>query len=197
MTRKNPYFLSGGVYGLISIVIGLVGVLVSYLTTPNYAMFKNMISELGVGPYGLFFNLGLIFSGLLAIPCYLQLANRIYGDNSNSVKKKMGNTCAIISCIAYSLVGVFPAIKSDIVMLYIHGTMAAISLASGVGYLILYNKMMYETNSFPQVYAYLGFILAILYFACLFTWSPVVEWIVFFALTIWILLISIHMLRVK
>ncbi len=197
MTQKNPYFLSGGVYGFISIVVGLVGVLISYFTAPNYEMFQNMISELGVGPYGTYFNLGLIFSGILAIPCYSQLANRICGENYTGVKKKLGNMCAIISCIAYAFVGVFPAIKSDIVLLYIHGTVAAISLVSGVGYLTLYSVIIRETKTSPQALAYLGFILAIIYLACLFTWSPVVEWIAFFGLVAWILLISIYMLRAK
>ena len=61
--------IPGGVFGIISVVIVLSGDIISIVLFPGgYSFFENMISELGGGPYGIFFNLGLVISGIVSIP---------------------------------------------------------------------------------------------------------------------------------
>ena len=72
-TEKLLNFMPGGVYGILSMVIGIIGDILAILYYPGYNMIDNMVSDLSRGIGSIFFNFGLIFSGLVAIPFYLHL----------------------------------------------------------------------------------------------------------------------------
>ena len=65
--------ISGGVFGILSMIIRVLCDFLAFLCIPGYDIFENMVSELGVGKGGIFFNLGLIISGIICIPFYIAL----------------------------------------------------------------------------------------------------------------------------
>ena len=66
--------IPGGVFGLLTCAIVLSGDIISIILFPGgYNFFENMISELGRGPSGIFFNLGLIILGILSFTYYISL----------------------------------------------------------------------------------------------------------------------------
>ena len=57
---------SGGFFGIISVLIRLMGDFIAILLTPSYDMINDLISDLGVGgPGAIVFSLGLIISGIV------------------------------------------------------------------------------------------------------------------------------------
>ena len=68
-------FIFGGILGISAIIIRIIGDGMAIILFPDYSFFKNMISDLGVGPGSFFFNFGLIISGLVLVPFFLILAD--------------------------------------------------------------------------------------------------------------------------
>ena len=65
--------ISGGVYAIISMTIGVSLILISMFLYPGYDMRTHYVSSLGTGPGGIIFCLGLIFAGFIAIYAYVEL----------------------------------------------------------------------------------------------------------------------------
>ncbi|MHA1488504.1 MAG: DUF998 domain-containing protein [Promethearchaeota archaeon] len=152
---KTLQWAPGGVYGLISVIIGICCNLIALLLFPGYNITINMISELGVGPGGLFFNLGFIISGLMAIPFYISLGRTLDGEGVNKNLLKSAKVSSIISCVTFSLIGIFPAIPENEIILIMHGIIALISLTCGAIYLILFSILMLKNKNFSKLQAYL------------------------------------------
>ena len=189
--------IPGGVFGLLSVVFIVLGELIAFLLFPGYSIFKNMVSELGAGPGGIFFNLSVIISGIIIIPYYIHLAKSFSGENIKENLRIFAILVAVISCITYSLLGVFPSIKDNIIIYITHGTLAAISIASGFGYLVLYSILMVKAQNYSKSQACHGFFVAGLYISFLLTWIPLVEWIMNLAILSWITANSIYLLYDK
>ncbi len=187
----------GGIFGLLSVVFIVLGELIAFLLFPGYSIFKNMISELGAGPGGIFFNLSVIISGIIIIPYYIHLGKSFSGENIKENLRKFAILVAVISCITYSFLGVFPSIESEAIIYITHGILAAISISSGLGYLILYSILMLKAQNFSKIQAYHGFIVAGFYTFFLLTWIPMVEWVLNIAILSWITANSIYMLYHK
>lgn len=187
----------GGIFGLLSVVFIVLGELIAFLLFPGYSIFKNMISELGAGPGGIFFNLSVIISGIIIIPYYIHLGKSFSGENIKENLRKFAILVAVISCITYSFLGVFPSIESEAIIYITHGILAAISISSGLGYLILYSILMLKAQNFSKIQAYHGFIVAGFYTFFLLTWIPIVEWVLNIAILSWITANSIYMLYHK
>ena len=186
--------IPGGIFGLLSVVSIILGELLAFLLFPGYNIFDNMISDLGVGKGGVFFNLGLLISGILIIPYYVHLAKSFQGENINENLRKYALLAAVISCITYALLGVFPAIEENIIIFYTHGILATISIACGLGYLLLYSILMYKAQNYSKVQAYHGFLVAAIYATFLMFWIPVVEWVLNLAILTWIIANSVYIL---
>ncbi|MFX1340942.1 MAG: DUF998 domain-containing protein [Promethearchaeota archaeon] len=186
--------IPGGIFGLLSVAIIVLGELIAFLLFPGYSFFKNMVSELGAGPGAIFFNLSVLISGIIIIPYYLQLAKCFSGEKVKEHLRKFAFLVAIISCITYSLLGVFPSVKSDTIIYLTHGILAAVSIASGLGYLLLYSILMLRAQNFSKYQAYHGFIVAILYATFLLIWIPIVEWVMNLAILSWITTNSLYIL---
>ena len=90
--------IPGGVFGLLSCVIVLSGDILSIILFPGgYNFFENMISELGRGPSGIFFNLGLIISGIVGIPFYIALYRVFDKETVNPIVRKIALIFSLIS----------------------------------------------------------------------------------------------------
>ncbi|MBD3337800.1 MAG: DUF998 domain-containing protein [Candidatus Lokiarchaeota archaeon] len=187
--------LSGGFFGLISVIIGLTGDFLAYLHIPGYNMFDDMVSELGVGPGGVFFNLGLIISGITAIPFYVALGRVFKEGNFNENVRKGAVGVALVSTITFSFIGVFPSDETNYPVFLAHGTFALISWLSGMGYMILFGYLMFKDERFSRYHASINFMIAGIFVIFLLTWLPLWEWILTFAITLWIILNSCFILH--
>lgn len=202
-TSKNSFdklndIVPGGIFGIISVSVILIGDMISIILFPGgYSFFENMISELGRGPYGIIFNLGLILSGIISIPYYISLYRSFDEENINTLLRKSAITFAGISIISYILVGVFPSIEENYVIFVIHGIFAFIAFLSGIFYLITFSILMLIDSKWSKLRSYHGFIAAGTYLLILFTWIPITEWIATFAIMSWIIANSLFMLYHK
>jgi hypothetical membrane protein len=193
VSKKLLNDLSGGIFGLISVILIILGEILAFLLFPGYTIFENMVSDLGAGPGGIFFNLSVFISGIIIIPYYVNLAKSFSGEIKENLRK-FAISVAIISCITYSLLGIFPSIKENTIIFIIHGTLAAISIAAGLGYLILYSFLIFKAHNFSKIQAFHGLIISVFYSTFLFTWNPLIEWIMNIGILTWITANSIYMI---
>jgi len=167
--------LPGGVYGLLSVAVAIFLSVLALLLNPHYIPFKGMVSELGVGPGGIFFNLGLIFSGIIAIPFFISFGRTLNCEGVNDEKlRKSAITFSIISCISMSLIGCFPAVQEDGIMLYIHGICTSICWFSGFIFITLFSILFLRLKEFSKLHAFSGFLVAGVFALVLYTW-----WVIF------------------
>jgi len=191
--------INGGVFGIISVSIILLGDFLAILFNPDYVVFKDMVSKLGAGPApgGFIYNLSVVISGIIVIPFYIHLSRIVIEDNTNETLRKFAIISSMISCITYSLLGVFPSFENIYIIFYIHGFLAFISISSGVCYLISFNILIKRSNNFKKIQSYFGFFIAGLYMLFIITWLPNIEWIMSFGIVSWIIIISVSILKNK
>lgn len=206
-TNKCLDHIPGFIFGLIAIIIGLTGDFLAISLYPGYSITKDMVSTLGVGPGAIYFNLGTFYSGLLAIPFYIDLGRLLRGENENSSDKLIRTAiiCAIISCVSLALVGVFPAIQNITAVIVLHYFTALTSWLTGVMYCVIFSVLMLRTSTFPKILGYLGFIpgVLIMFYLVLITIppastiTPIVEWSIVFAIISYIGINSLYMIYRK
>ena len=190
--------IPGGVFGLLSCVIVLSGDILSIILFPGgYNFFENMISELGRGPSGIFFNLGLIISGIVGIPFYIALYKVFDKETVNPIVRKSALIFSLISIFTFILVGIFPSIEDNYIIFVTHGTFAFISFLCGILYLTSFSILMLKDSKYSKFLACHGFIVAGTYLVILFTWLPITEWIATFGIISWVIANSIYMLYHK
>lgn len=192
-------YLPGGFYGLLSVAIYIFCDIMAILFFPgSYNFLENMISDLGVGPGGIFFNLGLIISGIISIPFYMHLGRSLRSENIRSeILRKIAIVASLISIITYILIGFFPAIPENQIIFFIHGTLALISWVTGSIYCSFFSILMLKDVKFSKLQAYLGFIVSGIFILFLFTWWPLTEWLLTFAIIFWIIVNASYMLYHK
>ena len=104
--------IPGGVFGLLTCAISLTGDTISIILFPGgYSFLENMISELGRGPSGIFFNLGLIISGILSFPYYIALYRSFDKETVNPIVRK---SSLIFSLIIIVFLPPSPTLKSTL-----------------------------------------------------------------------------------
>jgi hypothetical membrane protein len=183
------------VYGLLSALVGISGDIISILLFEGYSL-NHMISALGTGPGGIFFNSGTFLSGIFALLFYLYLIKEIGKETDDPKKHRVGSFFAIISCIFFSLVGIFPT-STNIILFVLHGTVALICWLSAIVYLSIFSIVIYKSKNFSRFFTYLALITAGIIIVFLLTWIPIIEWIMASAVSIWIILISAYLLYRK
>ncbi|MFX0047269.1 MAG: hypothetical protein ACFE8G_03785 [Candidatus Hermodarchaeota archaeon] len=180
------------VYGLLSAILGISGDIISIMLFQGFSL-NHMISALGTGPGGIFFNIGTILAGFFAFLFYLHLF-KVIGKETNDPKlHRVGRFFAINSCIFFSLVGVFPT-SLILIIFVLHGTFALFSWLSAIIYLTIFSLLILKSKIFPRFFIYLALTTAGTMVVFLLTWIPLIEWIMALAVSIWITLISVYML---
>jgi len=185
--------IPGPIFGFASVIIGLGGDALALSLTPYYNP-DLMISKLGVGPGGFFFNIGTILSGLFAVPFYIYLEIVLKREEFNSKVLEGALGSALISCLFFILVGVFPSNDSNLLILYLHGVFSLFSFLSALSYFLLFSFLLFKSSQFLKFHAYTGFFQVGLIIFFLFTWNPISEWLMTFGLIIWIITISTYLL---
>ena len=184
----------GPYWGLFSIGIGLLGDFLSFLMYPDYNL-TLMVSDLGTGPGAIFFSIGTILSGIFALLFYIYLGTNLKIDKLDTRIHKFAMILAILSCIFFILIGIFPSLRSNIVLFVLHGATAMICWICGVGFLSLFGILFYKSDKFLKFHSYATFAVVLIEILFLFTWIPIIEWIMVFSISLWILLLSIHSFR--
>ena len=203
MERKRnfiDYFLDlapGGFYGILSIIVRISGDFIAFLLFPRYNMINNMVSDLGVGPGGIFFSLGLIISGIISIPFYVALARSLQSEGVDERMRKTGLIFFYISDITYIMIGFFPSVENIYIIYLAHGIFAIISWLTAIIYLIIFSRLMKKDGKFSALPSYSGYFLIIVMVIFLCTWLPLIEWVMTFTFIIWVLLISSYMISQK
>ena len=180
------------IYGFLSALSGVSGDIIAILLFQGFSL-NHMISALGTGPGGIFFNGGTFLSGIFALLFYLYLIKEIGKETDDPRKHKVGSFFAIISCIFFSLVGIFPT-STNIILFVLHGTVALICWLSAIVYLGIFSIIIYKNKNFSRFFTYLALMTAGIIIVFLLTWIPIIEWIMAFAVTVWITLISAYVL---
>jgi len=208
--KKINSVISGGVFGLFSITIGVLGDIIAYLMFPGYNFLTMAVSTLCLGPGGIFFNIGNIFSGVFALIFVNSLIITFNEENGNFKLKRTANICANISCISFIILGVFCG--SNIVIQYLHGISAITSWIFGYSYITLYNILMIKDNNYSNKLAFFGLIISfpllllmVLFFlhliptltAPLIIILPPLEWINTISIITWYFSVSSYMIYKK
>lgn len=186
--------IPGGVHGLLSVAVAILLSVLALFLNHHYIPFKGMVSELGVDQGGIFFNSGLIFSGIIAIPFFISLGRTLNCEGANEKLRKSAITFSIISCISMSLIGCFPAIQEDGIMLYIHGIFTSICWFSGFIFITLFSILFLKSSRFTKLHAYLGFLIAGIFALVLCTWWVIFEYMIIIAISIWVIVTALYML---
>ncbi|MHA1843212.1 MAG: DUF998 domain-containing protein [Promethearchaeota archaeon] len=190
-------FVLNPIYGPISVVIGLIGDFASYLLYPGYNVLSNMVSDLGTGPGGIYFNIGIFLSGIFALFLYIHFGIKIKDFNINNKIRKFGMIMATISCITFSLIGLFPSYKNIQLLFIIHGTLALISWISGIVYISIFSFFSLKIKNIPNYMGIVGFIVNFLIIIFIFTWIPLVEWLMTLGIIFWVLVIYFSVKHIK
>ena len=184
-------------YGLLSAFVGIAGDIIAILLFPNFDL-SYMISDLGTSPGAIYFNIGTFLSGVFALLTYLHIVEILENENINRPKVlRIGKVFAINSCVFFALIGVFPSVRSNILLFTVHGAVALISLLSGIIYLSAFSYLFFKSEKFSGLVGYLPLIAVICIVPFLFSWHPITEWIMTFGITFWVVAISIYMLYHK
>ncbi|MHA1436779.1 MAG: DUF998 domain-containing protein [Promethearchaeota archaeon] len=187
-------YIPGALFGIISVAIGVFGDIMSAWLYPDYSIFKNMISDLGIGPGSHFFNTGVILSGFFGILFSLYFRKIFQENGGNETILKWGFISYIISCVSLIAIGVFPASRTNVTILYIHGIFALMCALSVIAYLCLFGYLIIKDNQFSNWLAYYGFFICILFMIFIFTWQPFPEWAANIGIISWTSIFSVYIL---
>jgi hypothetical membrane protein len=155
------------------------------------------VSYLAVGPKGLIFDLGLIISGVIVIPFDFYMYS-IVGNKEISFRlKKVALLLSVISSLTLSLIGFFPVLYDNIIILVIHGILALITFVGITIYCFLYGLFFLKNSRFSLLHPILSFsVSGIFLFYFTNRWS-IVEWIGVGSIMIWIIFNAIFTLFKK
>lgn len=203
---NSSIILIGGIFAVISMVIGIfcvLGAVVTYTGFPfrplatswllfpipvintGYSMWYQFISELGVGPSAFMFNVGLILTGILALPVFPGLLGLFRG----SIIAKIGMVLGLTASIALIGVGLAPMVMSSL-----HGPFAMVFFISVGIAIVLISFEMYRGAFFSKAIVIYGVIFAIVDLAFLLVGGALLEWAVFFVIVTWILAVGIQVI---
>ena len=202
-------FVSGGIYGILSVFFGMLGDLIAYLLYPGFKFTINPVSSLCNGPGGIYFQVGTVFSGIFAILFVVYFIGSLPETHNAKKIRQVALLTALISCISFISLGVFCGTESTIAL--IHGVSAVISWISGICYITLFNVFMLRNPKYSKFLVYFGFSVSItlstmvlMFFLYYFFGIhfviiilPLLEWIDTFVLAIWYLVVSINLLIKK
>lgn len=192
-------------FGILSILFGIIGDSIAYSMYPGYNFTQNAVSALCDGSGWVFFQIGIVLSGVFAFFFAVYLG---YTFNSEEVDERLKKTSipfAIISCVSFILLGIFCG--KNLLISLIHGTSVIISWGFGFSYITLFNILMIKDSKYSKNIGYFGFFvsfvmatLMIFFFLhlipalrFLIIILPTLEWINTFTVISWYLIVSLYM----
>jgi len=197
------------IFGLLSVAFGILGDFFAYLMYPGYNFTKNAVSALCDGSGRIFFQTGIVLSGIFAFFFAIYLGKTFSNEIVSQKLRKISISFAIISCVSFIFLGVFCG--TNLIIALIHGTSAIISWASGFWYITLYNILILKDSNYSKYIAYFGFfvssiivILMTVFFLylipalrSLIVFLPTLEWMNTVTVILWYFIISMYMINKK
>ncbi len=183
-----------GLTGFMAFIITVIGFMLAASYIPKFSIFNTMLSDLGNGEGGIFFNGALIISGLLALPFYFYLINLL---NTHNLNRKL-QALLIINCLltitAYILLGFFPSIGINLFFEFIHGALTLICWLSGMIFYSSFSYLVLKYKELTRFHALIGFSASASLLIGVITWSPISEWIMTFFISLFILTNSLYLI---
>ncbi|MBN1802501.1 MAG: DUF998 domain-containing protein [Candidatus Lokiarchaeota archaeon] len=198
--------IPGGIFGLLSVLFGLIGDVFSIMLYPGYNFTKNMASDLGVGPGGIIFNISLVLSGASAILFYLYFGRVLNGNNPNDDKLvNIAIFFAILSSFFMIMIGFFPASLENDTILVIHSLSALFSWLTGISYSIIFSYLILKNTRFSNYLAFISIAAALafgsLLIAIAIPWAviivPSMEWIMIVVIIVYVMALASYTLHYK
>ncbi len=198
--------LIGGLFAVIATIVGTVSILgavATYTVFPfrplsielfypipvintGYNFWYQYVSEMSAGPSAFLYNVGVIITGILAIPVFPSMLRLL----RSTTVAKIGIIFGVVASIAMSFSSVFP--------LYVnsagHSIFAGIFFASIGIAIVLLTYAMYRSTFFSRVNVAIGVIFVIVDLIFIATGISEAEWTVFIIIVIWLLVVGIHMI---
>jgi hypothetical protein len=201
--------IPGRLFGLFSIISGILGDFIAFLMYPGYNFLRMAVSDLCLGAGGIFFNLGNIFSGVFAFVFVNYLGNTFNEGSINPKFRRTAIICANISCVCFIFLGIFCG--SNIIIAYIHGISAITSMGFGFCYITFYNILMIKDSKYSSSLGYFGFFVSAIFGLLIILFLlhilpnlrflmiilPLLEWSNTIALIIWYIVIPFYMIYKK
>jgi len=196
--NKFMHHIFGPLFGLLSVIIYFSGIILAFSLFTGFD-FSCMISWLGgeYSPGAIYFNLGVFFSGILAIPLYIHIDRTLRVEKHNNNFRKSATVAALSSCVFFSLIGIFPSLLYNTLFYNLHGIFFLICLITAISYILLYSIFFLYSKYFDRFLSYMGFTTIMIIILFVLTWIPFIEWIMTFAISVWILSVSIYLLVKK
>ena len=211
-------FLPGYAFGLLVFSTGMLGAILALILSPEYIMWEKSISVLGHQTGGVYLRIGLIISGLIAIPFFVYLGRKVKHESVNEYLRKAAIFAGIFSMLSVTFSGIFSGVNEFIST--IHGMFALFGWLSGTVFCFLFSIIMLINPKFTKIQVYIGFLITgifIYYLIPFFITNfcdyyqnicyefgrkvyiiiPISEWMVYFATLIWFLFNSSYMLYKK
>ena len=209
LLNNFQHFISGGVYGIISVFFGMLGDLVAFLMYPGYNFTNNPVSSLCKGPGGIYFQVGTVFSGIFAILFVTYFIGSLPETQNAKKIRQVALLTALISCTSLIILGVFCGTEPTIAL--IHGVSAVISWIFGIFYITLFNILILRNPKYSKSVAYFGFgvsimlsVMVMMFFLYYFFGLhiviiilPLLEWIDTIILSILYIVISVFIIIKK
>ena len=206
--RLNTY-VPMRIFGLLSIMSGIIGDTIAYFMYPGYDFTKNAVSALCDGSGKYFFQTGIVFSGIFAFFWAIYLGYTFNSEEVGVKLQKFSIPLAIISCISFISLGMFCG--TNLIISLIHGTSALISWGSGFCYITIYNILILRDSNYSKYVAYFGFFVSLIFaflivmfflhlipaLRILIIFLPSLEWINTITVILWYFTISIYMVYKK
>lgn len=198
--------IPGGIFGLLSVIFGLVGDILSIILYPGYDFTKNMASDLGVGPGAIIFNVSLILSGASAIIFYLYFGRVLKRNDPN--KDELVNIAiffVILSSFFMIMIGFFPASLENEIILIIHSLSALFSWLTGIFYSIIFSYLILTNSRFSNYLAFFSIAAALAFSSLLIAiaipWAviivPSMEWTMIFIIIVYVMVLASYTLHNK
>lgn len=197
IVEKILKIIPGPIFGLFSVTFALIGILISFFSFTGYNLLLYDVSYLAVGPNGVFFNLGLILSGIIALPFHFYMYSIIGNEKISLNLKKASLLLSVLSSLTLSLIGFFPVLNENILILVIHGILALITFVGITIYCFLYGIFFLKNPRFSLSHTILSYsVSGIFLFYFTNRWS-IFEWIGVGSIMIWIIFNAIFALFKK
>jgi len=197
--------LVGGVFAIIATIVGTVcilGAVATYTVFPfrplavglpypipvlnlGYNFWDQYVSEMSAGPSAFLYNVGVIVTGILAVPVFPSML-RILGG---TMIARVGVIFGVVASVAMSFSSVFPLYVNSVG----HGIFAGIFFVSVGISIVLLTYAMYRGRFFSRVNIAIGVVFVIVDLCFMLTGNSVAEWMVFFVVVLWLLAAGIRM----
>ena len=194
-------FIPGEIFGFVSMIVALTGIIISFIDFPVYNIFISMVSHLGLpGMTSVYvlFDICLMTSGLINLPFALSFGyffKHMIGENK-WIRVAVIWNC--ISSISLTLVGLFLAISiiNGNVFYVLHIFCAIVMFVGVAVYSFIYgNLIMANKDKFPISLAIFSYFVAGAQLVFLFSWKSYFEWFATFFIIAWNIIMNLYLLR--